>query len=259
VATFEPRGFPGLEVGATRFFHVAWPDSGLTSRYFTHLFESFLKQGIGKVFLPVPVGSKTSADNQLASAFARWVMPRSGFEVYGEYGREDHNVDTRDLLLEPDHASSYGVGVRKAWRAGPSLIAVRAEIMNFQTSTLARHRSEESFYKHTFVLQGHTNRGQLLGAAIGVGSGAGSRVAVERFDRDGSMSAAWSRLVVQDRNGIGVRGTDVQHVLRVQRRVNLRGSSMQLHSAVDGVYELNRNATRDQLNVRIEVGSSWYR
>jgi hypothetical protein len=65
--------------------------------------------------------------------------------------------------------------------------------------------------------------------------------------------------VVQDRSGIGVRGTDVQHVLRIERTVKAGGGSMQWRSAVDGVYELNRNSTRDQLNVRGEVGLSWYR
>ena len=257
VATFQPRVFPGLEVGASRFFHVAWPDSGLSKLYFTHLFETFLKRRIKKDFLLDPVHG-SSTDNQLASAFARWTLARSGFEVYGEYGRDDHNVDTYDLLLEPDHSAMYGIGLRKAWRNERSLMALLVEIINFESSTLDRHRGEDAIYVHAFTPQGHTNRGQLLGTGIGVANGAGSTVALERFDSSGSASVTWSRFAVRERPG-SVQGMDVQHVLRIARRLHQGRGSLDWCAAVDGVYDLNRNFAGDKLNVRAELSTTWHR
>jgi hypothetical protein len=257
IATFQPRGFPGLEVGATRFYNVAWPDSGLSSVYFTHLFETLLKKDITKIFAPSPLAPKSSTDNQLASAFARWTLARSGFELYGEYGREDHSADARDLLVEPNHSATYGVGARKAWRSGASILAVRFEVMNFETSSAARHRSEDGIYVHGYTRQGHTNRGQLLGTGIAVGNGAGSIISLERFDTRGFERVTWSRLLVQEIPGLG-GAPDVQHVVRVERTFGRRGSSLQLRSALDGVYELNRNFGADKLNFRGQLGWAWH-
>jgi hypothetical protein len=252
VATFQPLGFPGLELGASRFMHVPWPDSGLTSDYFKHLFETFLKRRIRKDFLLDPRNG-SSIDNQLASAFARWTLARSGFEMYVEYGREDHSVNAYDLLLELDHSAVYGLGLRKAWRSDAAVMAMRAEIMNFQPSTLLRHRAEGGTYGHTYTRQGHTNRGQLLGAAIGVSSGAGATVVLERFDPVGFWQAHWSRLVVRDVS----RSTDVQYILGVERRVR-RSHNVEARFGLEGVYEFNRNYGGDVGNIRGEIGAAWY-
>jgi hypothetical protein len=254
VATFQPRGFPGLEVGAARFFHVPWPDSGLTRDYFTHLFETFLKARITKRFL-VP-GTGDNADNQLASAFARWVMPHSGFELYGEFGREDHNVDARDFMVEPDHTATYGVGVRKAWQSGVSLKAIRAEIMNFESSTLQRHRLSDATFVHSYTRQGHTHRGQLLAAGFAAGNGAAATVSVEQFRGSSGWRASWSRLAVGERTTSAAY--DVQHVLRIERGSSLRAGAFTLRVAADWVYEFNRQFGADQSNFRVVVGSSWY-
>jgi hypothetical protein len=255
VATFEPRFIPGLEVGATRFYHVQWPDSGLTTKYFTHLFESFLKQRVGKILSPAPLDPNTSTDNQLASLFARWVLPHSGFEMYAEYGREDHNASTRDAILEPDHAAAYGLGARKAWLNRKGLTALRVEIVNFQTNTLHQHRSAYAWYRHTFTVQGHTNRGQLLATGVGVGSGAAGTVMLERFSETGSLAAAWSRNVVQDYQGT-VDDTGVQHVLRLQRGIRT-SDALEFRTAVEGILEFNRSHASDRGNARVELSCVW--
>lgn len=256
VMVFEPRWLPGLELGTTRFFHVAWPATGLTSQHFTHLFESLLKRGVGTVFAPDTLDPRSSTDNQLASAFARWVMGTSGFEMYAEYGREDHNADARDLVLEPDHAAAYGLGVRKAWRAGDALMGARLEIVNFQSGTLVRHRPGDAWYRHVFTQQGHTNRGQLLATAIGIGSGAGATLMVERFRESGSARASWSRLVVRDPRDSS-RGPSVQHVVQTQQTFQVR-RNVASHIGIDGVLELNRTRSENRLNLRLEIGSEWF-
>lgn len=257
VAVFEPRGFPGLELGATRFFHVGWPQGGPNGEYFKHLFESFLKQRVGKVFAPNPADPNSSTDNQLASAFARWSSGTSGLEVYGEYGKEDHNRDPRDIMVEPDHAAAYGLGMRRAWRREGFLAAVRVEIVNFQASALRRHRSEGGFYIHAFTNQGHTNRGQLLGAGFAVGSGSGSSVAFERFHPKGHIRIAWLRLV-QDHWNPEIGTNDVQHVLSFERQLFVRRGAIKVHTGADASFGLNRGFEADKANIRGVLAFTWY-
>lgn len=257
VVALTPVWFPGLEIGASRFFHVAWPDSGLTSKYFTHMFESFLKQGVGTVFAPSRNDPKSSTDNQLASVFARWLLPHSGLELYGEYGREDHSSDIYDLVQEPDHAATYGLGTRKAWRVGNNIVAARIELMNFESSTLGRHRSEGGIYLHGYSRQGHTNRGQLLATAVAVGSGAAATVVLERFTGRGSSRVGWSRYVVREMP-LDSRLTDVQHVIKVEHRRNAGQRQIETRMAALGVFDLNRDLLRDKINFRGEVGWAWW-
>jgi hypothetical protein len=219
VAVFEPRFLPGLELGASRFFHVVWPDSGLESRYFTHIFQSFLKQRIGEVFAPFPGDPNSSTDNQLASVFARWVLPGGGFELYGEFGREDHNRDPRDLMLEPDNNAAYGLGARKAWNRDGCLLVARAEVVNLATSVLGRHRAQHAWYRHTFTQQGHTNHGQLIAAPGIVGSGAGATAALEQYTPLGLRRVAWTR-IQQDAQTAG-QAPVALHVLTVEQRASL--------------------------------------
>jgi hypothetical protein len=190
VAVFTPRGIPTLEVGATRFFNTSWPADGLDASNFLKPLEGFLKNNLG--------GGEVDGgdlDNQLASVFFRWYHPRSGVEAYGEYAREDHNADLRDLLLEPDHNSGYTLGARRVWaRADGSLVSLRGELMNARISHLALVRPQVPFYTHFAARQGHTQRGQLLGASSGY-AGAGSVVALDRYSRRGRASVTYQRTV----------------------------------------------------------------
>jgi len=251
VFAFEPRWFPGLEVGFARFFHVQWPDSGLVSGHFTHLFEGLLKSRLGRVLNPVgPAAELSSADNQLGSVFARWVLPRSGAEVYAEFGREDHNWNTRDLIVEPDHTAAIGLGVQKAWRRAHGLRAVRFESLNHQVSTLQRHRGQGGAYRHTFTRQGHTQRGELLGAATAVGGGAAASVAYESWTEGRHQELSWSRFVVLDPD---FGGQSVRQVLSVRRTVPHSAGILTLGIAV--AVDLNRNlGNSDVSNLRFEAG-----
>lgn len=253
VAVFEPRFLPGLELGASRFFHVVWPDSGLSQRYFTHIFQSFLKQRVGKVFAPFPSDPNSSTDNQLASVFARWVLPGGGFELYGEFGREDHNRDPRDLMLEPEQNGAYAIGARKAWVRPDAMIVARAEIVNFQTSIIHRHRPQYAWYRHTFTEQGHTNRGQLLGSELAVGSGAGVTTHVTRLRTDGSWSAGWSRLLVRD-PAAGPQTPAVQQALSVERMMQLN-ARVGVHATLTILRETSDGPSGDRGNARLRVGS----
>jgi len=183
ILTFQPRGFDGLEIGGARFIHSIYPRSGLPESYLKKPLQAFLK-----VNLPGIDQRIAGTDNQLASAFARWAFRESGLEVYGEYGREDNAYDLRDLTQEPDHSRAYSLGLAKVVANQPQagITVLRAEIMNFQLPPLATtRRGEGSIYYHSPTRQGHTNRGQLLGADIGVGAAAAATVRLDRYSTGG--------------------------------------------------------------------------
>jgi hypothetical protein len=267
VLAVQPRGIPGLEIGGTRFFHSIWPRSGIPRSYFTKFAQGLLKKDVKPDFEPDPRFQAASedrgiADNQLVSAFMRWAFPHSGFEIHAEYGRDDHSYDMRDLFQEPDHARVYSLGARKVLRSSPErLTAARAEIMNFQLPQLARYRGEGEIYVHGLIRQGHTYKGQMLGADVGAGTGAGSVVAVDRFERGGRWTASWSRVVRRENGNFlfaGVRtprSMDVSHALGFEMSRFMRG--FDVTGGLTMVYELNRDFQRDATNLNAQLGARY--
>jgi hypothetical protein len=265
VVTGQPRGLPGLEIGGARFFHSIWPQSGIPRSYFTKFLQGFIKKNIAPDRLADPrfpgggLDDRGISDNQLVSVFGRWVLPHSGFELHAEYGRDDHSYDLRDLTQEPDHARVYTLGARKVFQSrSDNLTAGRFEVMNFQLPQLSRYRGEGEIYVHGLIRQGHTNKGQMLGADVGVGTGAGSVMAVDRFTPTGRWTASWSR-VVRRENGdylvLGVRSPrsmDVSHALGFETTRFMNG--FDVDAGVTLVHEFNRDFKRDANNLNALVG-----
>jgi len=242
------RWVPGLELGVTRFSHQPWPVGGPSLSDLLHILR--VRQS--------SAAANTAFDNQLATAFFRWVLPHSGFEVYGEYGRDDYNQDLRDFIEEPDHIGGYTIGLRKVTRrSGKRLLAVRAEVQNLQFSRLAVARQWQPFYTHFLVVQGHTQLGQVLGSAAGVGGGA-SVVAVESYSPRGRWTWSWTRMLRQQRgdfpsSGPGdPRGVDVQQALAVER-LQFR-SRYDVLARITAVYELNRDFGADAFDLNLILG-----
>jgi hypothetical protein len=261
VAVIQPRGVPGLEVGVGRFFHSLWPRSGIPRSYLTKPLQAIQKKNVPQ--LPGLVDDRGGEDNQLASAFARWVLPKSGFEVYGEYGREDHNWHLRDFVQEPDHSRSYGLGLRKVYALDSGrLSAIRVETINYQVPTLIRNRIQGGLYVHGVIPQGHTNRGQPLGADAGIGAGAGFTFAWERFSPRGRSSWALTRTVRQEMgtfyfNGIqNKRSSDVQVGLGMERIRYI--SRFELGTAANLIHERNRDFRSDAWNLNALVSVRYH-
>jgi hypothetical protein len=254
VASFSPRGVDNLQIGGARFFHSIWPDSGFTSHDFLRPFEGLeylATQGPGHTAVGL------EGDNQLASLFFRWTFPQGGVELYGEYGRDDHNLDTRDLLLEPDHESAFTLGLQKVWtRADGSLLTFRGEHTDARVSSIQLGRPQNPFYVHTIVTQGHTQYGQVLGGAAVYGGG-GSTIEMSRYDKTGRWTMSWVRsareqlLSAKERLPVA-DSTDVVHALTLERVV------FQPHFdwtwSVTAARELNRNFTSDATNIRLTTG-----
>jgi hypothetical protein len=258
VGVFEPRGVEGLELGGARFFHSLWPKGGIPSSYLRKPFGAIFK--IGLITPPASALGPDAGidDNQLASIFARWAFPKSGFEAYAEYGREDHNYDRRDLAQEPDHSRTYGLGIRKVVSVDSThLTALRAEMINYEMPTLGRNRFEGGIYLHGALRQGHTNRGQVLGSDAGVGSGGGSLVAWDKYDRHGSTSIGWTRTIREQNGtfyiaGIPSLANDVENAITFAR-VRYLGKA-EISTGVTLVREFNRDLRADAWNMNLTFG-----
>lgn len=259
IAIFQPRGVDGLEIGAARFYHSLWPRTGIPREYFVRPFEGIFKVGLSSSPAFGTDSDPAIEDNQLASLFARWIFPSSGFEAYAEYGREDHSWHRRDFVQEPDHSRTYGLGMRKVLSSDSArLAAFRAEMINYELPTLARNRAEGVIYIHSILRQGHTSRGQLLGSDTGVGSGGGSLIAWDRYTRRGAISVAWTRSIRRQTGRFDITGitdpqaNDILNALTLSR-TRYRDRS-DFTTALTLVREYNRDHQADAWNMNLVVG-----
>lgn len=250
VAAFTPRGADGLEVGVSRFFHNSWPRGGLRAKDLLQPLQPFAKADLDSTSLGGD--ERWLPDNQIASVFARWVLPRTGAEFWGEYVRNDHSWDFQDFLLEPDHEAGYVLGARKVWRRTDRLTSLSAEWLDTQTSHLLTVRRQGTLYAHGHQRQGHTQRGQLLGSPAAFGGG-GLIVALESY----TPAGRWRVDLTRTR----VRGGPPEEPARVGVRQSLGGELTAFRGGVDwtaglrATHELNRNFQGDAWDFSASVGA----
>jgi len=135
---------------------------------------------------------------------------------------------------------------------------LRVEVINYQLSTLARIRpGEGAVYLHATLRQGHTNRGQLLGASAGVNAAAASTLAWTRYSTAARTSLTLRR-IVRDQEGdyylsgaVNPRGSDVLVVAALERM--RYGSVVDLGAKIEAMDELNRNFVRDVANLTLQL------
>ncbi len=250
-----PRGISGLEIGAARFFHVRNRLGEPSGRFWAKPFrDAFFSSKVVN-------GDSTAGDNQLASVFFRWAFPNSGFEVYGERGYEDQFYDLREFIQNVDHDRAYMLGFQKTLSQNASRLDVlKAELINYQRSTLALTRlGEGAVYLHGQLRQGHTNRGQLLGASAGAGAAAASTLSWTRY-APRSLTTVTLRRIVRGQIGdyqlsgvINPRSSDVIIAAGLER--TRYGPIADFSAGADAMQDLNRNFRKDvpNLNLRLSV------
>jgi len=184
--SYMPAFLPTLEMGGTRFYHSPYREPAQRWDAWSKPFEGIFKNSFdGRTG---PVGDLNGDfDNQLASAFVRWSFPGRGAEVSFEYFREDHSWDARDLAAEPESNGAVVASFRAATkRSGSELGLLTFEYFNGDVPPIAQVRPIGFLYIHGSLLQGHTQRGQLLGSPVGVGAMTGQSVTWERFTPKGA-------------------------------------------------------------------------
>jgi len=197
VGVFAPRSLEWLQVGGLRLFHLYDSSIAYDAESLLLPFQAFLKDKVKSTSDP------RRETNQLASFFARLAPPQSPLELYAEYMRDDHNADTRDLVVEPDHDAAYTIGLQWTSPRPVTPTVVTVEAVNARMTHLDRVREQAPPYVHSRIIEGHTERGLVLGSWMATGGG-GMQVRVERGGTLGDPEwtfDAWVARLAQDEEG----------------------------------------------------------
>lgn len=158
IAYSFPSLFKGLSLGFNRIMLSKW-DAMNYSALFTLLIPT-MSGGFGE-----------DRNDQRASIVIDYLLPIVGLNIYLEWGRNDFSGGVT-ILKYPFHTQGYTFGIKKSLSISSNLKGeILLEITNLECSQdYDRLLSWYStFYAHLIITQGHTNRGQWLGAGIGTG------------------------------------------------------------------------------------------
>jgi hypothetical protein len=189
MVVLQPRFIPGLSLGVARAYHDTASAFGQNLRFYT---SRLIETPFGAFYGGNRVG------NAIGVLLGRWVQPESRFEAYAEWSREDTPGGWTDVLREPDWTQAYVLGVQKGFVTRSRVYRLYGEMIHLGESAPSRAgRGFFSYYTHSTVTQGHTQRGQLLGSAIGPGSDA-QLIGFDMFDATGRSGARIERVRYDD-------------------------------------------------------------
>lgn len=275
VLSYNPKWVPGLFFGLTRVFQVYKSDLGNSFNDYFPVFTQFSKKSVDSNN-PTSIEDAKRRD-QLTSVFVRWVWYDGKAEVYFEYGKNDHNFDTRDSFLDPAHSRSYTFGLKKIYDLSKTdqHIQVSAEVTQLSASAndLAI-RNAGIWYTHSIVKDGYTNKGEVLGAGIGPGGSFQSMdvswfkglkrigLQVERFQHNqdlyyrafakGELRRHWVDL------GVGLSGDwDYKHFLFSARVIYISQLNYQWNLKQDYAYTYWDYVRRDANNFQVGLNVSY--
>jgi hypothetical protein len=158
---YNPKWFPGLSLGATRSIWTEGPITPGSVPWPTYL----------RLAISSPTGLwYQGAYDQMASLFARYVMPESHAEIWVEYALDDARADFEDFFVSPGHSRAYQVGFRKLHE-----INGRKEYLDIGYQLIHCEAAKEVMIRRqfgwpVFYDSDYTNYGQVIGAGIGTGS-----------------------------------------------------------------------------------------
>jgi len=158
------------------------PLAGPLGAVVTHSFDALLHwEYVAPPGDDRPDGSPNQRADQITALFARWISSESGFEVYGEWARLDLPKSLTELLTAAHHTLGYTVGFQWAQpKHTHSYLRLQSEFTNLEQSRVFADRPPADFYSSRVSPQGYTQRGQVIGAAIGPGASS-QWIAVDYF------------------------------------------------------------------------------
>jgi hypothetical protein len=170
LVTFRPRVDSGLTLGLARA--VVAPVSGAAGSL-GHALDVLTRwEPLARATDTLADGRVAQRADQLLSLFARWAFPGAGFEAYGEWARMELPRSLREALVAPQSTQGYTLGLQ--W-ARPALarahvVRLQGEVTYLEQSVVFTDRPPPDFYTGRATAQGFTQRGQVVGAAIGPGA-----------------------------------------------------------------------------------------
>lgn len=179
-ATFRPARAPDLTVGVSRVVYLGIDQRSDLSRRAFDVFRHWQRPRV--VREPVRSAGSTEPDSfrvglanpgydQILSVFGRWIFPRSGLEVYGEWARLELPATVTEMINQPGHSQGYTLGAQWARPlADGAAFRLQTELSYLEESSTFNNRPVLSYYVGNSAPQGYTHRGQTVGAATGPGS-----------------------------------------------------------------------------------------
>lgn len=170
--SYNPKWVPGFYFGATRTVQTFTDSVGASFIDIFPVFWGLTKQSVGSDL----IGESDKGRSQQISMFGRYIHRPSKLEIYFEFGKRDHALNWRELILNPEHARAYIFGFNKLIRIEEldSDILIRGEITHQQESINRYIRYlglGGGFSWHmNGSLGGITHHGQPTGVGIGTGS-----------------------------------------------------------------------------------------
>ena len=164
-ASYSPSFIPGLIIGLNRVFVTKWKTENL--------------QYLGRLFtLSRSNATETGNDeDQKFSIFVDWLFSKIGFEIYGEFGRDDFSSNE---YANPFHTAIYTVGLKQNIPLPiNNLFPKLKKQLNLKSEFILEWNNFEmsqdfqlqwpylGYYSHGAILQGYTNYGQIIGAGSG--------------------------------------------------------------------------------------------
>lgn len=153
-ASYSPSFIPGFTFGLNRIIMSDWRPQN-----FINILRLFTTNTAN--------GTYTGNDeDQKISIFIDWKFEKIGFEVYGEFGKDDFSANK---ITNPFHTAIYTVGAKQIIPLPKNL---KSELIfewnNFEMSQdFQLQWSYLGYYAHGSLSQGYTNNGQIIGAGSG--------------------------------------------------------------------------------------------
>jgi hypothetical protein len=166
-----------LITGFSAAYSFPWLLKGLSlglNRIMLSKWNAMNYKSIFALLIPdMMIGNPGEDENdQRVSFTVDYVLPIGGINVYLEWARNDSSPSANHLVRYPFHTEAWTVGARKALNISDALKGeILLELTKLEGSqdygTVVDRAT--TFYAHHIITQGHTNRGQWLGAGTGTG------------------------------------------------------------------------------------------
>ncbi len=169
IFSYSPKWIEGLSFGLIRWVQMysalvkgkyPWLDGKPT--YFPAFQNFFRKNDKSENY--------EQQTNQAAGLFLKWLWQDSKAEIYAEFHHNDSKQNLRDLLLDSDHSRAATIGIQKIFKIKKDNYLFNWEWTQMEQNASRLLRNAGSWYEHSYVYDGYTNNGEVLGSSIGPGS-----------------------------------------------------------------------------------------
>jgi len=169
IISYSPKWIDGLSIGFIRWVQMysalvegryPWLDG--SPKYFPVFQNLFRKNDKFENY--------EAQTNQAAGLFLNWIWRDSNAQFYLEFHHNDSKQNLRDLLLDSDHSRAATIGIQKVFKLNNSDFIFHWEWTQMEQNASRLVRNAGSWYEHSWVFDGYTNKGEVLGSSIGPGS-----------------------------------------------------------------------------------------